>query len=372
MEEFYNKGRNNDEYIFEEVQPKIPDINLEELAEIQVKLENFASGITKNGITESEAEKLLDWVVYNSRKYAVSSTLEEITTASMSGECGRTKDINQKLLTKLGLKTNAFNMAYCIRETPKKDADIIEQKEYWAYDVRHAVLLVNIPIIQENSNTQNCKFIIDPTFRQFCLKENCNNSKFKTKNWDYYEPLAPHPGFFMQKRNLLDLGQTDKYADEAENLCKNIIHNGYFPLNEQTAKLYGDAFLRASTKLELQKEPIKMTGMDFANNFENNSINEHISTEGELYTRLPSEIIESEMTFFKKVAKFFKERFSKKPKLLPSGKGGDDFEPQKRVNKVDVKLTEQDMSKFRIGEAQILKRHENDNDSIKKAIENWR
>lgn len=372
IENLYNREGDNSIYIFEETQPKIPDINLEELAEIQAKLEGFTSGITKNGITESEAEKLLDWVVYNARKYAVSNTLEKITTASMIGQCALTQNINQKVLTKLGLEANPFNTADCIRENPKTEEDTKKQNEYWKHDVRHSIVLTKIPIMQEDNNTQICEFIIDPTFRQFCLKENCNEEKFVPERWTIYNAVAPHPGFFMQKENLLKLGQSYEYASEAEKLCKDIIYNGYFPLNEQTGKLYGDAFLRASTRLELQSEPIEMRARDYINNFENVSMNTYRSTGEELYTKLPSEIIKSEMTFFKKVAKFFKEKFSKKPKLLPSGKGNDDFEPQKRVNKVETKLTEQDMEKFRIGEAQILKRHENDNDRIKKAIENWR
>lgn len=370
MLEYYNKKRSNDEYIFEEIQPKIPDINLEELAEIQAKLEDFASGKTEDGLTKEQAEKFLDWVVYNSREYAVRGSLEEITTASMIGQCGTTQNINKEVLTKIGLKANPFNISKCIRKNPETEEDVKKQQEYWLHDVRHAIVLVNMPIINENNETQNCQFIIDPTFRQFCLKENCNEEKFKKENWIHYDAIAPHPGFFMKRENLLKLGQTDKYANEAENLCKNIIYNGYFPLNEQTAKLYGDAFTRASTELEHQGKVIEMTGMEFINNFNNISNDTYKEVGEEFYTRLPSEIIEAEMPFFKKVARFFKEKFSKKAKLLLSGEENHDFAGKGRVNKVDAKLSEEEMENYRNGERQILERHKDDNCTIRETREN--
>lgn len=364
MEEFYDRRRNNDEYIFKEIQPKTPNVNLDELAEIEEKLKDFTSGKTEDGLTKEEAKKLLDWVVYNSRRYAVSSTFEEITTAGMIGQCGTTQNVNKEVLTKLGLKANPFNISKCIRKKPETEEDVKKQREYWVHDVRHAIVLVNIPIVQENNKTENCQFILDPTFRQFCLKENCNDSKFKTENWVYYDAVAPHPGFFMQKENLLKLGQCYEYAEASENLCKNIIHNGYFPLNEKTAKLYGDAFTRASTRLEQQIEPIEMTGIEFVNNFNNISTHTYREVGQDLYTRVPSEIIEAEMPFFKKVVRFFKEKFSKKPKMLPSGKEDYDFKGEGRTNRIDVKLSRKEMENYRNGERKILESHKDDNAHI--------
>lgn len=355
----YNQRRNKEDYVFEDIQPNIPEINLEELEKIQRKIEAFTSGRSKEGLTSNETKDFLDWVTYNARNYAVSVTGESILTASMAGECATTQLVNKELLTKLGLDVRAFNTSGCLGEIPMNEADKERVKNGWStHEIAHSILLVNIPVIDENGNTQMHKFLLDPTFRQFCLKENCNEEKFDEEKWVYYNCVAPHPAFFMQKENLRRLGESEEYANDSENLCKTIIHNGYFLLNEKTAKLYGDAFVRASKRLEFQDVPIHMSGNDYIHNFENIPMNTYRDNSTNLYTRLPSEIIEAETGFFKKIVKFFKEKFAPKPKMLPSGTDNS-TETNVKKQKLKVTLNDEQMANYREGESQILQKYAN-------------
>lgn len=110
---------------------------------------------------------------------------------------------------------------------------------------------------------------MDPTFRQFCLKERCNSDVFYNKELLDKGDIAPHPGYFMQANNLMQLGVSEEASRKSENLGKLIVSRGYFYLNEENAKLYGDAFQRASRRLEFQRLPIQMRGRDYICNFEN-------------------------------------------------------------------------------------------------------
>ena len=103
-----------EKYILENINPYMPEINLEELEVIQRKIENYTSGNSKDGITLEEAEKFLDWVTFNARNFAVRDIPESITTASMVGKCAPTQRINTQLMSSLGLDAKAFNLGDCI------------------------------------------------------------------------------------------------------------------------------------------------------------------------------------------------------------------------------------------------------------------
>lgn len=117
-------------------------------------------------------------------------------------------------------------------------------------------------------------FLLDPTFRQFCLKENNQISKFTDANWLSRGYVAPHPAYFMP-----------------EKLCKELIMKGYLWLSPGNAKLYGDAFKKASVREEYQSNIPNTTGEEYLNFFKTIPMELHKDIEDEKqYTQLPSEI----------------------------------------------------------------------------------
>lgn len=225
--------------------------------------------------------------------------------------------------------------------------------------LRHSVALVNIPIIDNNGNTELRRVQLEPTFRQFCIKENCDYSNFFKRG-----RVAPHPGYFMISDNLLKLGVSKEDAIKSENLCKHIIKKGYFYLNEENAKLYGDTFVRASTSIQFQGSPIDMTGEDYIKNFKSipMDILKGYDSVDSKYTVLPSEMLpnkkEQKRGIFSKILDFFKGKNKNKAILaLPEGS----FIKNPRRNRLEtVQLSEEEMKLFRKGERQILNLYSNE------------
>lgn len=311
-----------DEYIFSDTMPYDPEFDIDELKVIQKKLEDFSAGYSSNGITREEAEIFLDWVTFNARNYAVRNGPESPISASMGGQCAPTQRINFELLSKIGLDVRAFNTADCIGEIPISEEDYRKILNGWSSPtVRHSVSLVSIPITDDYGTTQTYDFLLDPTFRQFCKKENCNYDNFIDQDRLSRGYPAPHPGYFMMAENLIQLGISQENAQKTEMLGKCIISKGYFWLNEETAKLYGDAFVRASERLEFQTIPINMTGNEFINNFKNIPMQILPGYEDDKeYTKLPSEISVKRQGIISKLINYFKDKFAR-PKPLALGPG---------------------------------------------------
>ena len=311
-----------DEYIFSDTMPYNPEFDIDELKVIQKKLEDFSTDYSSNGITRQEAEIFLDWVTFNARSYAVRNGPESPISASMEGQCAPTQRINFNLLSRIGLDVRAFNTADCIGKIPISEEDYRKILNGWSSPaVRHSVSLVSIPITNDNGTTQLYDFLLDPTFRQFCKKENCNYNNFLDQERISRGYPAPNPGYFMMAENLMQLGVHKEIAERTEMLGRCIISKGYFWLNEETAKLYGDAFVRASERLEFQNMPINMTGNEFIKNFKNipmQMMQGH--KEDEEYTKLPSEMSVKKQGNFLKLINYFKDKF-RSPKPLALGDG---------------------------------------------------
>jgi len=278
------------EYIYDDIKPIIPEVNLEMLKSIEEKIKLYTAGNINYGLNREELEMFLNWVTLNSRSYATRrlpfTRNEAILNEPMTGQCAPTQNINVKLLRKLGLDVRPFNTGECIEHTniPISPEDLQRINNGWnSTAVRHSVSIVTLPILMNTGKVQECDFLLDPTFRQFCLKENNQESKFTDPQWLSKGYVAPHPAYFMQ-----------------EDLCKEIIAKGYFWLNSQTAKLYGDAFKRASVRKEYQNYISNTTGEEYINYFKNIPMRLHEDKEGEQeYTKLPSEIVKQRGFFSK-------------------------------------------------------------------------
>ena len=281
------KKTSQKQYIFKDTYVYNPEFDLEELKNIQKKLEDYISGKSSVGITPVEAELFLDWITFNARCFATRKTPESALTASMKGQCAATQRLNYRLLNKMGLDVLNLNVSDCIGKK---------------LSFKHSVSLVCIPITENNGNTYLQEILLDPTFRQFCLKDNCDYSKFSD--------VAPHPGYFMQVENLVKFGVPKEVAKKTEMLGKYLITKGYFYLNEENAKLYFDTFVRASQKLEQQDRFINISGAEYIMKFKNSPMKMlKANIDKSQYMRLPSEIKEKRLNLFLRVAKFFKGKF---------------------------------------------------------------
>ena len=138
--------------------------------------------------------------------------------------------------------------------------------------------------------------------------------------------------------NLKQFEVPDEIAQKSELLGKYIVSKGYFLLNEENAKLYGDAFSRASRRLQFQNDPIQMTGMGYIENFENIPM-EILETDNQdyKYTILPSEIKEQKNGFLKKLWKFLKNKIKRRE--IPALGSGYPTQKKKKIEGIQLDET---------------------------------
>ena len=181
------------------------DIDIREIAAIQGFYE-------KHGyIPENHIVIFLNWLTYSARKN-ISNELEDITKSSFSGRCAVAQSFYSQLLDKLGLNKMTFNVG-----------DVV------GTDPIHALTCVEIPT-KHNGEDIKKLFVLDPTFRQFCIREeNRFERYFEEPRWSV-RMSTPHPGYFF---NL---------TDEGKEFAQGLIHYGFFEVNEDSLKSYFDPF----------------------------------------------------------------------------------------------------------------------------------
>ena len=276
-----NTQTDQSKYMYSDVTPIIPILDLDKLKQIENKLKKYTSGNKNIGLNKEEFEMFLNWVTYNARTYAVKniplSIDIAITSEPMTTQCWPTQNINVKLLKKLGLNVYPFNMGTCIDKIgiPMSSEDSERVKNVGCSTaVRHSITIVTLPILISPNKIQEVDILLDPTFRQFCLTEINQSNLFTDSDWLGRGYVAPRPAFFMD-----------------EDLCKEIIRNGYFWLEPKRAKLYGDAFIHASVRKDYQQEIPDIQGSKYINMFKtspNDLLEDKIYEKA--YTLLPSEI----------------------------------------------------------------------------------
>ena len=181
------------------------DIDTREIAAIQGFYE-------KHGyIPDSHIVTFLNWLTYSARKN-VSNELEDITKSSFAGRCAVAQAFFDQMLDKLGLKKMTFNVGDVLGTEPI-----------------HALTCVEIPT-KINGEDAIRTFMLDPTFRQFCItEENRFERYYEEARWGV-RMSTPHPGYFF---NL---------TDEGRDFANGLIHYGFFEINEQSLKTYFDPF----------------------------------------------------------------------------------------------------------------------------------
>ena len=197
-----NTGKTD--FLFD-AQPYNEDIDIKEIAAIQVFLE-------KHGyIPEAYIPKFLNWLVYSARMN-VSNPLDDVMESSFAGKCAVAQSFFDQILEKFGLDKMTFNVGGVLGTDPI-----------------HALTCVQIPTMVNGQET-NKLFMLDPTFRQFCISEENRYERYnEEKRWGV-RMATPHPGYFF---NL---------TDEGRNFAQGLIHYGYFEINEDSLKTYFDPF----------------------------------------------------------------------------------------------------------------------------------
>ena len=212
------------------------DIDIREVAAIQGFYE-------KHGyIPDSHIVTFLNWLTYSARKN-ISNSIEDITKASFAGRCAVAQSFFDQILEKLGLNKMTFNVGDVLGTEPI-----------------HALTCVEIPT-KINGEDATRTFVLDPTFRQFCIaEENRFERYYEEPRWGV-NMSTPHPGYFF---NLTDEGKT---------FAEGLIHYGFFEVNEKSLKTYFDPFALYVTPKEAYADSMHIghissttaTGFDYWN-----------------------------------------------------------------------------------------------------------
>ncbi len=206
-----NSGKLED-FLFE-AEPYNADIDVRDIAAIEDFYEH-------NGyVLDSCVTDLLNWLIYRTR-INICTGVESPLYSSFVGRCSRAQVFLDNILNKLKLENISFNIG-----------DVIGTNRI------HSVTCVQIPTMNDEKIT-NRLFLLDPTFRQFCITEENRFERY------YEEPRwavamsTPHPGYFL---NLTDIGRQ---------FATDLIHFGYFGVTEESLKTYFDAFVLYTTPKE--------------------------------------------------------------------------------------------------------------------------
>ena len=153
----------------------------------------------------------LNWVTFYIRCQVV-NPLESPLCASFKGRCAPAAQVADELLTKMGFKVEQFNMG-----------SVVNAPQI------HQLCMVYIPTVI-NGEAVSKKYILDPTFRQFCISEENRFERYFEEPRYSVNMATPRPGYFM---NL---------TEEGRNFANELITYGYFEITEEKLKRYSDAF----------------------------------------------------------------------------------------------------------------------------------
>lgn len=220
LEEAYNMSLmyENESYIINQ-KPIRKDIDEEIVSNvvknlINVNLENIEEKRLVSGIKKEDAEKLLEWVVENTRKI-LSKMGINIEKNSLNGFCELGQALSILPFEVLDLNVTKNRASLC-----------------FGYPYNHAFGTVSIPII-DNDKVIEKTYLIDTTYRQFFSTVRCNMGRYYLEENDLDIETTPAPGFFVKDKEF----------------AKELMGNGYIELTEETAKKYGEPFYLSSLKL---------------------------------------------------------------------------------------------------------------------------
>ena len=213
-------------YIFDTL-PYNENIDINKVKQVELDLRNYLKGNTKEGISYEDAFKFLDWITFNSRSFATRKIPESAMTAPLTRQSGPTQNLNRIILEKIGLDVNPFDMADCVEDFSKSGEDIKENNDGFLFThLRHPVCRVKLPI-NDNGKTSMHSYLLDPTFRQFCLKEKCNKDVYNDISKLNRGYIAPYPGYFLSEDYLKESGADKSLIEKSKNIAEVLINRGY-------------------------------------------------------------------------------------------------------------------------------------------------
>ena len=206
-----------------DTEPNIKDysyIELMNLANVEGKLktalnQNKKSEHLINGISEEEANKLMEWVVQNTRTEIEKYYKIPIKEDDLQGVCGVGQAYSAYAIINLGLNPNVNNVG-----------SFTNNKE------RHAFVTVEVPIKNNDGNVNEKMYLIDTTYRQFFLREFGKAQYVKDKRFG--NKVSPCAGYYT-----LNMEKGQEFAEE-------LLSKGFIELTEENAKIYGDSFVLSS------------------------------------------------------------------------------------------------------------------------------
>lgn len=222
------RGEKHEKFIFE-AEPYNEDIDIRDIAAIEDFYEH-------NGfLLENCIADLLNWLIYRAR-INICTDVESPLYSSFVGRCSKAQVFFDNILNKMHFENISFNIG-----------DVIGTNRI------HSVSCVQIPIIK-NNEIVNKLFLLDPTFRQFCLvEENRFERYYEEPRWAIMMS-TPHPGYFF---NLTEQGKQ---------FATDLIHFGYFEITEETLKIYFDAFVLFATAKEEYEDIVDIGNLSSTSN----------------------------------------------------------------------------------------------------------
>lgn len=152
--------------------------------------------INKQEVTDLEIQYLLTYLTYTSRK-RVGKTISD----PCLNKCDTVQSMITSYLNRLGVTTHLCTTQNVITNGI----------------VGHSFLTADF---------NGKSYLIDPTYQQFLLSQNCNESKFF--HHQGVTILKPDPGYYIKEEN--------------KPLLEGFVNNGFGLLTEELAQMYGDSF----------------------------------------------------------------------------------------------------------------------------------
>jgi hypothetical protein len=185
--------------------PYNEDINLSDIA----ALEQFYK---RSGyLPEKYVEMFLNYVIYYARRKVVIPPDSPINN-SFQFKCSPTASIINELMSKMGFKVDLFNVG-----------------KMFNTEGIHELSVVHIPVF-DGKEVKVKDYLMDPTFRQFCIKEENRFERYFEEPRYGVRMSTPHPGYFF---NLTKKGR---------DFANNLITYGYFLVTDDNLKQYFDPF----------------------------------------------------------------------------------------------------------------------------------
>lgn len=199
-----NIRSDNYNYIFDE-KPMIVESNIDYIASIEEYYHEYGC------IHESNVEDFLNYFITEVRK-KIALPLDPVEF-SYKGTCSRAQYILDDVFKKIGITSYGFNIG-----TMFLDSSMLHQLD-----------IISIPVFDGNEII-NKDYILDPTFRQFCIDEENRFERYFEEPRYAVKMSTPHPGYFLNM------------SEDKKAFANELIKKGYFEVTDKNIKTYFDSF----------------------------------------------------------------------------------------------------------------------------------